>query len=104
MRDENFDGIDDYNTQQLANNTNKDFFAALDRDEVLQKLTEESEGVFDDGSLDDDIATFNLGYQAGTLDERDRILAIVNDPMYGTLSRAHLAGVIQGASLDSEWE
>jgi len=31
----------------------------------------------DDGSLDDDIATFNLGYQAGTLDERERILEAV---------------------------
>lgn len=77
MRDKNFDGIDDYNAQQLANNTNKDFFAALDKDEVLQKLIEESEGVFDDGSLDDDIATFNLGYQAGTLDERERIIKLI---------------------------
>ncbi len=74
MRDENFDGIDDYNTQQLANNINKDFFAAFDRDEALQKLVKESEDVFDDGSLEDDMATFNLGYQAGTLDERERIL------------------------------
>jgi hypothetical protein len=82
MRDENFDGIDDYNAQQLNdkidnNFINDDFFADLDRDEVLQKLTEESEGVFEDGSLDDDIATFNLGYQAGTLDERERIIKLI---------------------------
>ena len=29
--------------------------------------------MFDD-YIEDDIATFNLGYQAGTLDERERIL------------------------------
>jgi hypothetical protein len=31
----------------------------------------------DDGSLDDDIATFNLGYQAGTMDERERVLEAI---------------------------
>ena len=67
MRDKNFDGIDDYYNQQ--------FYAALDRDEVLQKLIQESEGVFDDFELTkEDEAAFNLGYQAGAMDERERIL------------------------------
>lgn len=50
----------------------------MDRDDALQKLIEEivEDDMFDDDSFldDDDLADFNLGYQAGTLDERDRIL------------------------------
>jgi hypothetical protein len=78
MRDENFDGIDDYNNQQLANSPENDpnFYAALGRDEVLQKLIQnaEMEDMFDDDSFLDDYDDYNLGYQAGTLDERERIL------------------------------
>jgi hypothetical protein len=82
MRDEDFDGIDDYNNQQLVNSlennpNNDDFYVPLDKDEALQKLIEESKDVFDDASLDDDLATFNLGYQAGTLDERERIIKLI---------------------------
>jgi hypothetical protein len=50
----------------------------MDRNDALQKLIEEivEDDTFDDDSFldDDDLADFNLGYQAGTLDERDRIL------------------------------
>jgi hypothetical protein len=53
------------------------FYVAIDRDEALQKLLAEVEidDMFDDDSfLDDDFDDYNLGYQAGTLDERERIL------------------------------
>ena len=49
----------------------------MDRDNALQKLIEEivEDDMFDDDSfLDDDFDDYNLGYQAGTLDERERIL------------------------------
>jgi hypothetical protein len=48
-----------------------------DANEALQKLIEEvvEDDMFNDDSfLDDDFDDYNLGYQAGTLDERDRIL------------------------------
>jgi hypothetical protein len=48
-----------------------------DRDDALQKLIEEivEDDMFDDDSfLDDDFDDYNLGYQSGTLDERERIL------------------------------
>jgi hypothetical protein len=82
MRDENFDGIDDYNNQQLMNsldnNSNNDNpYVVLDRAEALQKFTEESEDIFDDAFLDDDLAAFNLGYQAGSMDERERIIKLI---------------------------
>ena len=55
---------------------NDEFYAALDRDEVLQKLIEnaEMEDMFGDDGFLDDYNDYNLGYQAGTLDERERIL------------------------------
>ena len=49
----------------------------MDRDDALQKLIEEvveSDMFNDDSFLDDDFDDYNLGYQAGTLDERERIL------------------------------
>jgi hypothetical protein len=49
----------------------------LNRDEALQRLLEDIEidDIFNDDSfLDDDFDDYNLGYQSGTLDERDRIL------------------------------
>jgi hypothetical protein len=49
----------------------------MDRDDALQKLIEEvvENDMFDDDSfLDDDFDDYNLGYQAGTLNERERIL------------------------------
>ena len=57
--------------------SNEKLFSALDRDENLQKLIEEvvEDDMFNDDSfLDDDFDDYNLGYQAGTLDERERIL------------------------------
>jgi hypothetical protein len=69
------------------------------RGEVLQKLLEEvdSDGIFDDTFLEEDIATFNLGYQAGALDERERILAVIdkyrNKPDFGY---ADLISLIEG--------
>jgi hypothetical protein len=48
----------------------------LRQDPELHELLKDviTDDIFEDGSMDDDIATFNLGYQAGTMDERDRIL------------------------------
>jgi len=43
---------------------------------------------------------FNLGWDAS----QERIIDILNDPVYNELSRAHLIGIIQGASLDGEWD
>ena len=62
-------------TEPAATPSDKLLFA-LDRDEALQKLLAEVEidDMFDDDSFLDDFDDYNLGYQAGTLDERDRIL------------------------------
>jgi hypothetical protein len=49
----------------------------MDRDDALQKLIEEvveNDMFNDDSFLDDDFDDYNLGYQAGTMDERERIL------------------------------
>jgi hypothetical protein len=49
----------------------------MNRDDALQKLIEEvveDDMFYDDSFLDDDFDDYNLGYQAGTLDERERIL------------------------------
>ena len=49
----------------------------MDRDDALQKLIEEvveNDMFNDDSFLDDDFDDYNLGYQAGTLDERERVL------------------------------
>jgi hypothetical protein len=50
--------------------------AQIDRDQALQKLIEEvvEDDMFNDDSFLDDYDDYNLGYQAGTLDERERIL------------------------------
>ncbi len=50
--------------------------AQVDRDQALQKLIEEvvEDDMFNDDSFLDDYDDYNLGYQAGTLDERERIL------------------------------
>lgn len=62
-----------------------DFYAALDRDEALQKLLADvdTDDMFDDPLLDVDdtdyeLQDFNLGYQAGALDERDRIVELLD--------------------------
>jgi hypothetical protein len=49
----------------------------MNREDALQKLIEEvveNDMFNDDSFLDDDFDDYNLGYQAGTLDERERIL------------------------------
>ena len=48
----------------------------VDRGQALQKLIEEvvEDDMFNDDSFLDDYDDYNLGYQAGTLDERERIL------------------------------
>jgi hypothetical protein len=50
--------------------------AQIDRDQALQKLIEEvvENDMFNDDSFLDDYDDYNLGYQAGTLGERERIL------------------------------
>lgn len=72
------DGGDDYfrGGGSLGPVFDEQFGLAVDRDEALQKLIEEvvEDDIFsDDSFLDDDFDDYNLGYQAGTLDERDRI-------------------------------
>jgi hypothetical protein len=73
------DGGDDYfrGGGSLGPVSDEQFYIVLDRDEALQNLLAEVEidDMFDDDSfLDDDFDDYNLGYQAGTLDERERIL------------------------------
>jgi hypothetical protein len=73
------DGGDDYfrGGGSLGPVSDKEFCLAVDRDEALQKLIEEvvEDDMFNDDSfLDDDFDDYNLGYQAGALDERERIL------------------------------
>jgi hypothetical protein len=54
---------------------------------------------FDDDSFldDDDLADYNLGYQAGALDERERILKIINDYRHKpTFGYANLISLIKG--------
>jgi len=53
----------------------------MNREEALQKLIEEvvEDDMFDDNSfLDDEYDDYNLGYQAGTLDERERIMRLLD--------------------------
>ena len=82
-------GANDLNNILIENNS--EFFAALDRDEVLQKLIEEAEEVddmFEDqGYLDDDFDDYNLGVQAGTMDERDRIIELLQDYDFSAIWR-----------------
>ena len=48
----------------------------LNRNDAIVKMLEDVDmnDVFDDGYLDDDFDDYNLGVQAGTMDERERIL------------------------------
>jgi len=73
------DGGDDYfrGGGSLGPVSDEEFCLAVDRDQALQKLIEEvvEDDMFNDDSfLDDDFDDYNLGYQAGALDERERIL------------------------------
>jgi hypothetical protein len=73
------DGGDDHfrGGGSLGPVSDEQFYIALDRDEALQKLLAEVEidDMFDDDSfLDDDFDDYNLGYQAGAMAERERIL------------------------------
>jgi hypothetical protein len=80
------DGGDDYfrGGGPLVPVSDKPFYIALDRDEALQKLLAEVEidDIFDDDSFLDDYDDYNLGYQSGTLDERDRIIKLLENPIY----------------------
>jgi hypothetical protein len=102
------DGGDEYiraGANDLSNiliENDSEFFAALDRDEVLQKLIKEAEidDMLDDPLLDDDdmdyeLQDFNLGYQAGTLDERDRIIELL-DKNLGNIDWDDLIALIKG--------
>ena len=56
--------------------------SVLDREEALQKLIEEvmESDVFDDDNfLDEDFDDFNLGFQAGVMSERERVLKAIED-------------------------
>jgi hypothetical protein len=77
------DGGDEYlraGANDLSNiliESDNNFYAAIDRDEALQKLLAEvdTDDMFeDDDLLDEDFEDFNLGFQAGVMDERERII------------------------------
>ena len=53
---------------------------------------------------EEDVEEINTYTQYIRTKEQNRIIDIINNPMYHTLGRAHLIGVIQGASLDGEWD
>jgi hypothetical protein len=89
---------------------NDEFYAALDRDEVLQKLIEnaEMEDMFGDDGFLDDYDDYNLGYQAGTLDERERILQgmqkledqshATRTPLYQDTMFSEIRKIVNGAA------
>ena len=61
----------------ILDKTDNNFYTVLDRDAALEELLADVEidDMFDDDSfLDDDFEDYNLGYQAGTMAERERIL------------------------------
>ena len=74
------DGGDDYircgGRIAILDKTDGDFYTVVDRDAALQELLADVDidDMFDDDSFLDDYDDYNLGYQAGTLDERERIL------------------------------
>jgi hypothetical protein len=77
------DGGDEYiraGANDLSNiliQSDDDFYAAIDKDEALQKLLKEvdTDDMFDsDSLLAEDFEDFNLGFQAGVMDERERII------------------------------
>jgi hypothetical protein len=98
------DGGDDYfrGGGSLGPVFDEQFGLAVDKDEALQKLIEEvvEDDMFNDDSfLDDDFDDYNLGYQAGTYDERERILKIINDYRHKpTFGYANLISLIKGDS------
>ena len=98
------DGGDDYirGGGSLGPVFDEQFCLAVDRDEALQKLIEEvveNDMFNDDSFLDDDFDDYNLGYQAGTYDERERILKIINDYRHKpTFGYANLISLIKGDS------
>ena len=65
-----------------------------------------------DDYLEDDIATFNLGYQAGTMDERERILGSIQKledqshatktPLYQDTVFAKIREIINGQASKKE--
>jgi len=59
---------------------------------------------FADGQGESAETEYSEGYHNGVTMVEDRIRAIMSDPMYDGLSKAHLTGVLLGASLDSEWD
>ena len=77
------DGGDDYfrGGGSLGPVSDKEFCIAVDRDEALQKLIEEvvEDDMFNDDSFLDDYDDYNLGYQAGTMDERERIIKLLEE-------------------------
>jgi hypothetical protein len=107
------DGGDDYfrGGGSLGPVSDKPFYTALDRDEALQKLLADVDidDMFDDNSfLDDDFDDYNLGYQAGTLDERERILEgmqkledqshATRTPLYQDTMFAKLRSIVNGTA------
>jgi hypothetical protein len=106
------DGGDDYfrgggNIRPLPN---KEFYVALDRDEALKKflLDVDIDDMFDDDSFLDDYDDYNLGYQAGTLDEREKILQGIQKledqshatrtPLYQDIMFTKIRGIINGTA------
>jgi hypothetical protein len=74
----------------------------LEDDPELSELLKDviADDIFD-GYLDDDFNDYNLGYQAGTMDERERILKIINDYRHKpTFGYANLIALIKGETHD----
>lgn len=59
---------------------------------------------FADGQGESSETEYSEGYHNGKTAVEDRIKEVMNDPMYDGLSKAHLLGVLLGASLDGEWD
>jgi hypothetical protein len=107
------DGGDDYfrGGGSIGPLADEQLYIALDRDEALQKLLADVDidDMFDDNSfLDDDYDDYNLGYQAGTLDERERILQGIQKledqshatrtPLYQYTMFTNIRGIINGTA------
>jgi hypothetical protein len=93
------DGGDDYfrGGGSLGPLADEQLYVALDRDEALQKLLADLDidDMFDDDSFLDDFDDYNLGYQAGTLDERERVLKLLEEHL-GNMDWDDLAKLIKG--------
>jgi hypothetical protein len=107
------DGGDDYirGGGNLAIWEDEQFMPVLQRDSDLEKCLQDViiDDMFNDDSfLDDDFDDYNLGYQAGTMDERERILEAVQKledqshatrtPLYQETMFTKIRKIVNGAN------